>query len=298
MSGTSGPTSPKALGFYDPASSSWKTCPPTSGEGSTLSPKTWPKSGMTRRGRLYALPTSGPATAETGSGILATPADTPRELLDWAGSAGEDRWHEPADGGRGVADGELKLLPTPLTSYSQTTPEQWRARRPAGNGAVRKTIGDLEILVKDLDANHKLLPTPTVGNAHDGKLLPTPKASDGTNGGPNMRDSSGNWMLPALATKPEIWGEYAPAIARHEQVFGRPAPHPTVTGARGSQVLSPYLVEWMMGLPEGHVTGVGGLSRTAQLKLLGNGVIPRQAKMAIRLLLPHVLHDHEYPEAA
>src|SRR5690606_16425410 len=48
--------------------------------------------------------------------ILATPADTPRELLDWAGSAGEDRWHEPADGGRGVADGELKLLPTPLTS--------------------------------------------------------------------------------------------------------------------------------------------------------------------------------------
>src|SRR5690606_36376901 len=170
--------------------------------------------------------------------ILATPADTPRELRDWAGSAGAEGRGEPADGGRGVAGG---------------------------------------------------------------KLLPTPKASDGTNGGPNMRDSSGNPMLPAAAVtaaKVETWGEYAPAIRRHEQVFGRPAPHATVTGARGSQVLSPYLVEWMMGLPEGHVTGVGGLSRTAQLKLLGNGVIPRQAEMAIRLLLPHVLHDHEYPEAA
>lgn len=91
----------------------------------------------------------------------------------------------------------------------------------------------------------------------------------------------------------ETWGEYAPAIRRHEQVFGRPAPHPTVTGARGSQVLSPYLVEWMMGLPEGHVTGVPGLSRSAQLKLLGNGVVPRQAEMAIRLLLPYAMQDEQ-----
>src|SRR5690606_16425409 len=76
MSGTSGPTSPTVLGFYDPASSSWKTCQPTSGGDSTLSPGTWPRSGMTRRGRLYELPTSGPATAETGSGyspLLPTP---------------------------------------------------------------------------------------------------------------------------------------------------------------------------------------------------------------------------------
>lgn len=124
--------------------------------------------------------------------ILATTADTPHELRDWAGSAGESRGHELTDGGREAAE------------------------------AVTET-----------------------------------------------------------------WGEYAPAIAQHERVFGRPVPHPTVTGARGSQVLSPYLVEWMMGLPEGHVTGVPGLSRNAQLKLLGNGVVPRQAEAAIRLLLPY-----------
>ncbi|MGW7001345.1 hypothetical protein ACWGCW_00610 [Streptomyces sp. NPDC054933] len=39
-----------------------------------------------------------------------------------------------------------------------------------------------------------------------------------------------------------------------------------------------------MGLPAGHVTDVPGLSRNAQLKALGNGVVPAQAAAAIRLL--------------
>lgn len=40
-----------------------------------------------------------------------------------------------------------------------------------------------------------------------------------------------------------------------------------------------------MGLPDGWVTGVPGLSRNAQLKALGNGVVPQQAELALRLLL-------------
>jgi DNA (cytosine-5)-methyltransferase 1 len=40
----------------------------------------------------------------------------------------------------------------------------------------------------------------------------------------------------------------------------------------------------MMGLPEGWVTGVDGLSRNAQLTMLGNGVVPHQAALALRLL--------------
>ncbi|WP_236244966.1 hypothetical protein [Streptomyces sp. CC210A] len=39
-----------------------------------------------------------------------------------------------------------------------------------------------------------------------------------------------------------------------------------------------------MGLPAGHVTQVPGLTRTQQLKALGNGVVPQQAEAAIRLL--------------
>jgi hypothetical protein len=46
----------------------------------------------------------------------------------------------------------------------------------------------------------------------------------------------------------------------------------------------------MMGLPEGHVTG-HGLRPAQALKMLGNGVVPAQAALALRLLrdLPHLL---------
>lgn len=40
-----------------------------------------------------------------------------------------------------------------------------------------------------------------------------------------------------------------------------------------------------MGLPDGHVTAVPGLTRNQQLKLLGNGVVPQQAAAALRHLL-------------
>lgn len=46
-------------------------------------------------------------------------------------------------------------------------------------------------------------------------------------------------------------------------------------------------VEWHMGLPSGHVTDVPGLSRNDQLHILGNGVVPLQAALALRLLTEH-----------
>jgi DNA (cytosine-5)-methyltransferase 1 len=47
--------------------------------------------------------------------------------------------------------------------------------------------------------------------------------------------------------------------------------------------LNPEFVEYMMGLPVGWVTE-SGLARTQQLKMLGNGVVPQQAKYALELL--------------
>ncbi|GAA4175950.1 hypothetical protein [Gryllotalpicola koreensis] len=45
-------------------------------------------------------------------------------------------------------------------------------------------------------------------------------------------------------------------------------------------------VEWMMGLLDGWVTDPAiGLTRTQQLKALGNGVVPQQAYYALDLLL-------------
>lgn len=72
-------------------------------------------------------------------------------------------------------------------------------------------------------------------------------------------------------------------------MLGRRAPEPTVPGKRSNRVLNPVFVEWMMGLPEGHVTGVSGLSRNDMLKLLGNGVVIQQAAAALRHLLPNAM---------
>ncbi|NMI60988.1 DNA cytosine methyltransferase [Streptomyces sp. RLA2-12] len=76
------------------------------------------------------------------------------------------------------------------------------------------------------------------------------------------------------------WGRFLPAIRRWEHVLGRPAPRATDDQSR----LSPLFVEWMMGLPAGHVTDVPGTTRTQQLKALGNGVVPQQATHALRAL--------------
>ena len=86
------------------------------------------------------------------------------------------------------------------------------------------------------------------------------------------------------------WLEYAPAIHRWEEVTGREAPPPTETGQRGGDVLSPRFVEWMMGLPSGHVTDTPGLSRSQALKALGNGVVPQQAAHAISHLAETALN--------
>lgn len=68
-------------------------------------------------------------------------------------------------------------------------------------------------------------------------------------------------------------------------MLDRPAPAPTELGTRGSYRLAAPFVEWMQGLPDGHVTAVPGLTRNDQLKLLGNGVCPQQAALAGRLLM-------------
>lgn len=73
------------------------------------------------------------------------------------------------------------------------------------------------------------------------------------------------------------WGVYDAAIRRWERVTGRVAPDP-----KGDNY--PRFVEWHMGLTDGWVTDV--LPRNPALKCLGNGVVPQQAALALRLLLP------------
>ncbi|MDI5973709.1 hypothetical protein POF50_030960 [Streptomyces sp. SL13] len=52
-------------------------------------------------------------------------------------------------------------------------------------------------------------------------------------------------------------------------------------------------MEWMMGFGDGWVTRIDGLSRAAQLRLLGNSVVALQAAHALDVLLPAGIPAHQ-----
>ena len=150
------------------------------------------------------------------------------------------------------------LIPTPTASDHKA------GRHPEGTG-------------RSLTQAVQLLPT--------GGLLPTPQATNAPRSsagyGPNLHE---------VATSSDLthFGPYAKAIARWEQITGRAAPPPSTPSRRegGKPQLSTRFVEWLMGLPDGHVTGEDlALPREHQLRLLGNGVVPQQAALAVGMLV-------------
>lgn len=100
-------------------------------------------------------------------------------------------------------------------------------------------------------------------------------------------DDGHEWSRPSWDRWPEspdgslrdLWygTPYFDAVCAWERVAG-PVPRP-VMAADDLRPCPPF-IEWMMGLPAGHVTAVPGLSRTAILRMLGNGVVPQQASYA------------------
>jgi hypothetical protein len=205
---------------------------------------------------------------------------------------------------------ESLLLRSPIASQGQGGAlGEAEARRRGNTVGIRDQAMDLARL-----QGHKVsreaanLPTPTTRDYKDGTepherdgkvqtdtvaravfnsgevLLGTPRA--------NAANSSSK-QVEAGAPKARIedqvlttnWGKFEPAIRRWEAIIGRPAPEPTKPdGKDGNHRLSSKFTEWMMGLPDGWITG-HGLKRNDELKLAGNGVVPQQAELALRLLL-------------
>lgn len=119
-------------------------------------------------------------------------------------------------------------------------------------------------------------------------LLATPQARD-SKGAP--KDGFCESSLPRDVQDEEGWHKYIPAI-RHWESLTRPAPKPTEPGRGGKPRIHPPFTEWMMGIPEGWVTGMD-IPRKALLQLLGNGVVPQQAELAIRHLLDLTSHTQK-----
>jgi hypothetical protein len=140
--------------------------------------------------------------------------------------------------------------------------------------------GNLKTSQERLDSGHQVdLPNIAID------LLGTPRTSS-ANGSTSKQVASG---APKSRIEDQVlttnWGKFDPAIRRWERLTGRSAPAPTKPdGKEGNHRLSSKFTEWMMGLPDNWITG-HDLKRNDELKLAGNGVVPQQAELAIRLLL-------------
>jgi hypothetical protein len=195
-----------------------------------------------------------------------------------------------------------ELFPTPVAA-------DWKNGRP-GDGygpnlpqiatdlmptpkALDGVKGNLKTSQERLDSGHQVdLPNVAIDlvNEQQVKLFPTLRASDSYERRnqktmDRIARDGGDMTMTTLARTTTDWGKFEPAIRRWETVLGRPAPEPTKPdGKDNNHRLSSKFTEWMMGLPDGWITG-HDLKRNDELKLAGNGVVPQQAELALRLLL-------------
>jgi hypothetical protein len=168
---------------------------------------------------------------------------------------------EPGGAPPGQAGGRAgRLLPTPDTGTS-----------PAGHGRRGGRPGNGHQSGQDLDAVARALHSPAAAGTR-------PPAGPGRHAG-----QPGGQQARARDAGVD-WGPYEAAVRRWEHALGCAAPPPAerVPGQRVR--LAAAFAEWLMGIP-GWVTGITGIPRTAQLRIIGNGVVPQQAAAALRLLI-------------
>lgn len=228
------------------------------------------------RFRVFIVARLADATRDTGRLInrdYGDAADAERVGHERAGQARNGR-SGPADGDLGT----LTLLPSPrATDGTKGGPNQRGMKAAHGNGNGHGASLSIEAQ----------------------RLLPTPMAAEGTKPSNTMgverRRATGevfltNVIVDQFGDDPHAdpiptrgtWGQYEAAIARWEPMVGRPAPSATEPiGRDDAHRLSARFTEWMMGLPDGWITDVPGITRNEALKACGNGVVPQQAHAAI-----------------
>lgn len=120
--------------------------------------------------------------------------------------------------------------------------------------------------------------------------MPTPTSDDANNA--YGRESGDHTSLATAAVKGKHRanetrppGDYSDALTRWAEASGNPQPPATEPGVNNRPRLSARFVEWLMGLPPGHITDLP-IPRTRQIHLCGNGVVPQQARLALQHLDP------------
>ena len=201
--------------WYDRGTQSWRTWQRCLLEGWTPFAGTWPRSGMTRNGIAYQLPTLAPLTEETESGLW----PTPRAEYDSGKHKGKpDTLHSA-----------VKMWPTPH-GFSK---DGGRSNGPSGNELGRAV-------------NRAMWPTPTSRDYKDGSAISCANVPDNGLLGrvvhkfptPTVGDSKNARNSTATRHKLPPTGVHAGDTLTD-----------AVVPIGGS--LNPTWVEWLMGYPLG-----------------------------------------------
>jgi hypothetical protein len=270
-----------SLAKYDRTSRSWKTCQRSLFGGLIEFSPPYPKSGMTRNGRMYGPATWERPTGENGSGLWRTPS--------------------AADGtGGSMSGGQAAFL--------------------LENDMARNSGSKAQVCLRDQVRHPLLFPTPQGRDYRSGspgravlegkqrnlndvvKLFPTPCAQDYKHRGPNSRqkglpDVLRSWPMPTA-------GDYkdgSPLSCANVPAGGLPG-RAVHTDRSGEGQLSASWVEALMGYPGGWTdrdtdslfenrfpqswrngTWEDGIARTAtkqkhrrsRIEALGNSIVPQ-----------------------
>lgn len=187
-------------------------------------------------------------------------------------------------GGAGGNNGQayVEAIQGKVGGSSSATPDSVRERHGSGerSAGVGSLGGTSEVIGRKASTTREKPRTGSIETATDTDSASSETRDDTRPDGERLR------VEPVgSSTPPTDFGKYTPAVERWGHVIGRVAPSATVLGGKANKPrLNPVFVEWMMGLPQGHVTG-HGLSAAQELKMLGNGVCPQQAMLALDMLL-------------
>lgn len=211
-------------------SSSSRTSRGSGTTGSIGSSGTLPIAGTMRNGTFFPLPASAPRTSAKGSGSSpGTPhvCEYPTPSASTYGSSGNGTGNNVASRGRMSLESMARHNAWP--TWPTPCARDGKGARPEGY---------------------------TETGQHGGLLLPeavnrwpTPRATDGTKGGPNQRGSKGDLMLPSAVNR---WPTPGSASSTPPPMPPGP-PDASVKsgpGRLGRPVLNPDWVEMLMGIPQ------------------------------------------------
>lgn len=198
---------------------------------------------------------------------------------------------------KGTSD-ERHLFPYVREAISKLRPKITFLENVSGHRSLGFDTVLADLAKDGFNVRWHCLPASEIGTPHhrDRIFILISEATDSISGGfsnglpirPEKKNAA-TGVSPILlpgTSQADLWGEFEGSVRRWELASGRAAPLAVEANRNGNPRLTAQFLEWMMGLPEGHISNPDiNVPYHIQKQIIGNGVCPQQAEAALRYLL-------------